>query len=87
MSDSDEEGGDNLNYHVFNAKNDMSDPVFKLGMVFKDHNEVKEAVKVYSINHGKEIRLTKNKYSRITAVCKQGFLAGCMPFIGVDGCI
>ncbi|KAM7510789.1 hypothetical protein LguiB_009664 [Lonicera macranthoides] len=72
LCDLDDEGGENPTYPVFNTKNDMSDPVFKLGMIFKDRKEVKEAIKVYSIKHGKEIKFKKNESSRIRAVCRDG---------------
>ena len=69
LCDSDE---DNPTFPVFNARIDMANPVFKLWMIFKSHKEVKEAVKSYSIKHGKEIKFKKNESIRVRAVCKDG---------------
>ncbi|KAH7863402.1 hypothetical protein Vadar_017045 [Vaccinium darrowii] len=76
-SDEDEDGWTGrkkakTNYPVFNEKTDMDNPVFKIGMEFKTHEQVREAIKEYSIKWGRKIKFNKNDREKVDAVCKTG---------------
>ena len=55
-------------YTEFNSKVGMSDPQFKLGMVFPTTNSLKQAIKEIKIHRG--IRLEKNDKRRVRVVCE-----------------
>nr|XP_011462203.1 PREDICTED: uncharacterized protein LOC101310015 [Fragaria vesca subsp. vesca] len=50
-----------------NAATDMENPVFVIGMLFATKNDVKEAIKEYSIKGGYETTIKKNDRIRIIA--------------------
>ncbi|KAF7147202.1 hypothetical protein RHSIM_Rhsim03G0174600 [Rhododendron simsii] len=74
-SSSDEEGGSRKQerkYTVFNEKTEMDNPVFEVGMEFKTHDIFANAVKEYSIKHGKKIKFLKNDREKVRAKCEDG---------------
>lgn len=57
----------------FNPKTDMSNPVFKLGMLFSNNKVLKEAVLTYAVLSGRgSIWLQKNKAVRVRFKCAEG---------------
>lgn len=74
-SSSDEEGESRKQerkYTVFNEKTKMDNPVFEVGMEFKTHDLFANAVKKYSIIHGKKIKFLKNDREKVRAKCQDG---------------
>ena len=62
----------NYKFRAFNAKIDMKSPIFKVGMVFADVKELRNALTAYSIRQRVKIRKVKNEPSRLDAVCQKG---------------
>ncbi|XP_020087512.1 uncharacterized protein LOC109709617 [Ananas comosus] len=50
----------------------MKDLEFQVGMRFQSFNELKEAIRQYSINNRFKIKFAKNDKRRVRAVCKEG---------------
>jgi hypothetical protein len=50
----------------------MNNPVFKIGMMFSNIEEVREGLNAYSIRERVKIKKIKNDRSRLHAVCEQG---------------
>ena len=73
---------DNLKYKfsAFNAKVDMDSPIFRVGMVFADVKQLRQALNAYSIRNRVEIKKVKNEKTRLEAVCKPG----CHGFLKLD---
>ena len=71
-SDNDETKHQRKKHPQFNAKSDMVDPHFKLGMLFKNSIEFRAAVRQHAIKWGKKIRFSKNERYRIRAICRAG---------------
>ncbi|KAH7846311.1 hypothetical protein Vadar_012400 [Vaccinium darrowii] len=70
---SDEDGLKPKKKHkVFNDQTDTENPVFMVGMEFKSHSQFRDAVKEYSIKHGKKIKFLKSDREKVRAVCKKG---------------
>ncbi|KAL0346562.1 UNVERIFIED_CONTAM: hypothetical protein Scaly_1672200 [Sesamum calycinum] len=66
---------------------DTFDPRFALGMKFSHKKEFRGAVHSHAIMTRRNLAITKNDKRRVYArSVKKGFLSGCRPFIGVDGC-
>ncbi|KAF2299915.1 hypothetical protein GH714_005949 [Hevea brasiliensis] len=55
------EDDDCYRFPDFNAKNDMKDPTFEIGMLFKNKDEFKEACRAYGINHIFQIHFPRNE--------------------------
>uniref|UniRef100_A0A2N9FZE3 SWIM-type domain-containing protein n=1 Tax=Fagus sylvatica TaxID=28930 RepID=A0A2N9FZE3_FAGSY len=51
---------------------DLDDPVFTLGMYFRDNIELKEAVFAYRLKHGFGLRFTKNERWKVRVRCVEG---------------
>ncbi|KAK8639623.1 hypothetical protein V6N13_137996 [Hibiscus sabdariffa] len=56
----------------FNTTVDISDPTFKVGLLFATKQVLKEVVKMYSIKNRYSVKLKRNDNRRIQAVCKAG---------------
>ncbi|KAL4348876.1 hypothetical protein GQ457_17G016030 [Hibiscus cannabinus] len=56
----------------FNTTVDISDPNFKVGLLFATKQVLREAVKMYSIKNRYNVRLKRNDSRKIQAVCKAG---------------
>ncbi|KAK8683730.1 hypothetical protein V6N13_039781 [Hibiscus sabdariffa] len=56
----------------FNTTVDISDPNFKVGLLFATKQVLREAVKMYSIKNRYSVMLKRNDNRRIQAVCKAG---------------
>ncbi|XP_058189566.1 uncharacterized protein LOC131307172 [Rhododendron vialii] len=72
---SDEEGGCRKKggkYTVFNEKTDMANPRFMVGMEFKTHKVLRDAIKEHSIKMGKKIKFKKCDRQKVKAVCQTG---------------
>ncbi|KAF2285041.1 hypothetical protein GH714_037525 [Hevea brasiliensis] len=67
-SDSDGEGY--IRCPEFNMERDIRDPSFKVGMVFSNRDEFREACEAHSINHRYEIFFPENDLHRVQARCK-----------------
>ncbi|KAK8665544.1 hypothetical protein V6N13_005710 [Hibiscus sabdariffa] len=59
-------------YPEFNTIGDISNPTFKVGLIFATKLVLKEAVKMYSIKNMVAVRLKRNDNKRIQVVCKEG---------------
>ncbi|KAK8639495.1 hypothetical protein V6N13_137871 [Hibiscus sabdariffa] len=59
-------------FSEFNTTVDISDPSFKVGLLFATKQVLREAVKMYSIKNRYSVRLKRNDNRRIQAVCKAG---------------
>uniref|UniRef100_A0A2N9EX01 Uncharacterized protein n=1 Tax=Fagus sylvatica TaxID=28930 RepID=A0A2N9EX01_FAGSY len=51
---------------------DLDDPVFTVGMYFRDNIELKEAVFAYRLKHGFGLRFTKNERWKVRVRCVEG---------------
>ncbi|GMY35276.1 hypothetical protein FCV25MIE_30518 [Fagus crenata] len=51
---------------------DLDDPVFTVGMYFRDNIELKEAIFAYRLKHGFGLRFTKNERWRVRVRCVEG---------------
>ncbi|KAK8692044.1 hypothetical protein V6N13_075528 [Hibiscus sabdariffa] len=56
----------------FNTTVDISDPTFKVGLLFATKQVLREVVKMYSIKNRYNVRLKRNGNRRIQADCKAG---------------
>jgi hypothetical protein len=56
-------------FKVFNAEVDMEQPDFKVGMVFADARELREALKYYSAKERVKIQKFRNETARLDVVC------------------
>ncbi|KAF2318277.1 hypothetical protein GH714_004341 [Hevea brasiliensis] len=65
--DLDKEGG--VRYPDFNSEQNMQDPTFKVGMLFKNKDEFKEACRTYGIKHRFQIHFPKNDHQWVLAKC------------------
>ncbi|KAK8698631.1 hypothetical protein V6N13_114742 [Hibiscus sabdariffa] len=59
-------------YPEFNTTTDISNPIFKVGLLFATKQVLREAIKIYSINNRYNVKLKRNDNRRIQAVCKAG---------------
>ncbi|CAK9143665.1 unnamed protein product [Ilex paraguariensis] len=59
-------------YPQFDAKTDMVDPQFMLGLLFKNASEFRSAIRQHAIKWRKQTRFYKNKKTRLRAVCRNG---------------
>jgi hypothetical protein len=50
----------------------LDDPVFTVGMYFRDNIELKEAVFAYRLKHGFGLRFTKNERWKVRVRCVEG---------------
>ncbi|CAO2204608.1 unnamed protein product [Urochloa humidicola] len=71
MPDSDGEGGSRLRFKSFKPE-DISNPKFKVGMLFASVEVLRKAVTEYSIKERVEIKLPRNEQKRYEAVCAEG---------------
>ncbi|KAL3734807.1 hypothetical protein ACJRO7_024047 [Eucalyptus globulus] len=56
----------------FNAKVDMENPIFKLGMCFSNAEEFRKAIRNHAIKNGRKMRFVKNTPNKLSAVCYDG---------------
>jgi len=66
------DGKNEYTHPEFNAKVDMENPVFKLGMCFSNAEEFKKAVRNHAIKNGRKVRFVKNTHNKLRAVCSDG---------------
>ncbi|GMJ12330.1 hypothetical protein HRI_004902200 [Hibiscus trionum] len=59
-------------YHEFNTTVDISNPIFKVGLLFATKQVLRESIKMYSIKNRYTVKLKRNDNRRIQAVCKAG---------------
>ncbi|GMY09077.1 hypothetical protein FCV25MIE_04316 [Fagus crenata] len=59
-------------YPEFHAATDMSNPEFKIGMIFSDNKELKEAIRAYKIKWGFPLKFKKNEPKRVRVICAEG---------------
>lgn len=67
-SDSEKEG--RVTYPEFLAERDLEDPKFKIGMLFTNCRQFKEACRNHGINNRHQIRFKRNEKKIVEAVCK-----------------
>ncbi|XP_050204849.1 uncharacterized protein LOC126654895 [Mercurialis annua] len=70
-SDSDNEGSSKSRFPDFWEEN-MGDPRFEIGMIFKSFKQFKEAVRNYGIKNRYVINFKPNNKQRCKAICKKG---------------
>jgi hypothetical protein len=58
----------NFNFTNFRADVDMVAPVFKLGMVFANVKELRNAIDAYSIRERRHLRKERNEKNRLEVV-------------------
>ncbi|KAF2308700.1 hypothetical protein GH714_013374 [Hevea brasiliensis] len=66
----DSEDDDCCRFPDLNAKNDMKDPTFQIGMLFKNRDEFKEACRAYGIKHRFQIYFPRNEVRKL--ICLDG---------------
>ncbi|KAH1132038.1 hypothetical protein J1N35_003416 [Gossypium stocksii] len=66
-----ESDSDGQNWPEFNSENDMSNPILKVGMLFKSKDSLKEAAKQYGRLNSYFIKFPKNDLKRLKAVCTE----------------
>jgi hypothetical protein len=59
-------------FRAFNPEVDMDNPVFKVGMLFTDVKECRNALATYSIRNRVMVNKIKNEPGRLEAVCSEG---------------
>ncbi|CAL8128220.1 unnamed protein product [Prunus armeniaca] len=59
------------NFTQFRSDMDMKNPQFRLGMMFANRNEFKQAVRYYACVNGKDIRFTLRESFKVQAKCKK----------------
>ncbi|KAK8656725.1 hypothetical protein V6N13_098665 [Hibiscus sabdariffa] len=59
-------------YPEFNTTVDISNPTFKVELIFATKRVLKEAVKMYNIKNMVVVRLKRNENRRIQVFCKEG---------------
>ena len=72
LPDQEEKETINFNFHTFRADIDMTNPIFRVGMIFADVTELRKAVDAYSLKNRRPIRKVRNEKNRLEAVCKEG---------------
>ncbi|KAK4382137.1 hypothetical protein Sango_2901700 [Sesamum angolense] len=80
--------GDGHSHPVFNPT-EIYDPIFELGMLFTNKNEVRKTNPGSTVLVGTEQIEGEERFNRFYmcfGALKAGFRAGCRPIIGVDGC-
>ncbi|RYR73971.1 hypothetical protein Ahy_A02g008555 [Arachis hypogaea] len=69
-------------YPKYNEAEMSREYEFKVGLEFKSLGQFKDAIREHALLNGKDIRYIKND----KILLSKGFLAGCRPIIGVNGC-
>jgi hypothetical protein len=59
-------------FRAFNPEVDMDNPIFKVGMLFADVKECRNALASYSIRNRVKVNKIKNEPGRLEAVCSEG---------------
>lgn len=62
----------NFNFHTFRADIDMTNPICRVGMIFADVIELRNAVDAYSLKNRRPIWKVRNEKNKLEAVCKEG---------------
>ena len=57
-------------FRTFNAKMDMSNPIFRVGQVFGEMKELRKAVTAYTVKNRVEILKPRNEAQRFIGVCQ-----------------
>ncbi|KAF2304368.1 hypothetical protein GH714_030522 [Hevea brasiliensis] len=89
FSESTSEDEAHVKYSEFNFSRDINDPIFKIGMVFANNHEFKEAW-LLRTNPGNTVMFKKEKgkfqgvYICLAAL-KAAFKDGCRPLVCLDG--
>ena len=60
----------NFNFRTFRADVDMTTPIFKLGMVFANVEELRKAIDVYIIRERRQLWKKRNEKDRLEVYCK-----------------
>lgn len=60
----------NFNFKTFRADVDMTTPIFKLGMVFANVEELRKAIDAYSIRERRQLWKKRNEKDRLEVYCK-----------------
>lgn len=60
-------------YEDFIPDTDMGNPVFKRGLRFANATMFRKAVRIYSVNHERELTFKKNDPTTIRVVCQERF--------------
>ena len=69
-SDEDEIGvRKRVKFHSFNAKRDMNEPNFSIGMLFITKEEFKQACKQWGIKHILKLHFPKNNKLKVRCEC------------------
>lgn len=58
-------------YEDFIPNTDMANPVFKRGLRFANATMFRKTMRIYSINHGRELTFKKNDPTTIRVVCHE----------------
>ncbi|CAL5094176.1 unnamed protein product [Urochloa decumbens] len=61
--------GINFGFNTFRADIDMQNPIFRVGMVFSNVRELRQAVDAYSIKNRHPIKKIRNEKKKIEAIC------------------
>ncbi|CAN6354379.1 unnamed protein product [Urochloa humidicola] len=61
--------GINFGFKTFRADIDMQNPIFRVGMVFSNVRELRQAVDAYSIKNRRPIKKVRNEKKKIEAIC------------------
>ncbi|KAK1589251.1 hypothetical protein Q3G72_031983 [Acer saccharum] len=56
-------------YHEFNPGRDIGNPIFRIGMVFANADDFRNAIRAHAVKHRRSIKFKKNDKNRIRAVC------------------
>ncbi|KAK0586338.1 hypothetical protein LWI29_005213 [Acer saccharum] len=66
------------NYHEFNPRCDLQDPIFRVGMEFGSADLFRKAIRAHAVKHRRVVKFKKNDPNRIKAVCMG---EGCQWFV------
>ncbi|KAK1581406.1 hypothetical protein Q3G72_005768 [Acer saccharum] len=66
------------NYHEFNPRCDLQDPIFRVGMEFGSADLFRKAIRAHAVKHRRVVKFKKNDPNRIRAVCMG---EGCQWFV------
>ncbi|KAK4851117.1 hypothetical protein QYF36_012541 [Acer negundo] len=70
------------NYHEFNPRHDLQDPIFRVGMEFGSADLFRKAIRAHAVKHRRVVKFKKNDPNRVRAVCiGEGFSGLCMHLV------
>ncbi|KAK1591219.1 hypothetical protein Q3G72_004098 [Acer saccharum] len=57
------------NFHEFNPRYDLQDPIFRVGMEFGSADLFRKAIRAHAVKHRRVVKFKKNDPNRVRAVC------------------